>query len=189
MALDHEAATTLPADVSSSLVEAASLMVANARLQTELRDRARELEAARRRLVDTEALERRRLEEQLRSGAGRRLEMLHRTLIAAERVAGPSVATELEAALKQLDRSVADVSRLSRGLYPSTLTAGGLAAALGQLGDQVPVSVETDLAGDVPDHLRELVYFVCAEALANVVKHARAGSARISVVCRDGCCG
>ena len=46
MALDHEAATTLPADVSSSLVEAASLMVANARLQTELRDRARELEAA-----------------------------------------------------------------------------------------------------------------------------------------------
>ena len=186
MALDHEAETTLPADVSSSLVEAASLMVANARLQTELRDRARELEAARRRLVDTEALERRRLEEQLRSGAGHRLEMLHRTLLAAERASGPSVATEVEAALKQLDRSAADVRRLSRGLYPSTLTARGLAAALGQLGDQVPVRVETDLAGEVPEHLRELVYFVCAEALANVVKHARARSAQIAVVCRDG---
>jgi signal transduction histidine kinase len=186
MALDHDAAITLSAGVSSSLEQAASLMVANARLHAELRERARELEAARRRLVDTEIFERRRLEEQLRSGAGRRLETLNQILLAAGRVSGPNVATELEAALKQLDRSVADVSRLSRGLYPSTLTVGGLPAALGQLSDQVPVRIQMDLAGEVPEHLRELVYFVCAEALANVVKHARARSARISVFCREG---
>ena len=186
MALDHEAATTLSADVSSSLVQAASLMVANARLQTELRDRARELKAARRRLVDTEALERRRLEEQLRDGAGSRLEALRRTLFAAERVSGPAVVTELAVALEQLDRSLADLSRLSRGLYPSALSAAGPLAALRELADHARVPVEAVIEGEVPAHLQELVYFVCAEALANVAKHAHAGSVLIAVVSRDG---
>ena len=186
LSLDHDAATVLSVDVMGALEQAASLMVANARLQTELRDRARELEAARRRLVDTEAAERRRLEERLRAGAGRRLERLRRTLALAEQVSVPEVAPELAAAMRLLDRGVADLARLSQGLYPSTLTAVGLPAALRELADSAPVRVDVVLGGEVPEHLQELAYFVCAEALANVVKHARAGSARITVVTRDG---
>jgi signal transduction histidine kinase len=185
LALDHDKATTLPLDASGPLEQAAALMVANARLHTQLRDRARELEAARRRLVDSEALERRRLEQQLRAGAGRRLEALRRTLSAAEQVSTPAVVSELVVAIGQVDRSAADLRRLSRGLYPSTLTADGLPAALRELADHAPVTVQTVTEGEVPGHLRELVYFVCAEALANVVKHARAESARVSVVRRD----
>jgi signal transduction histidine kinase len=186
LALDHDAATMLSVDVTGSLEQAASLMVANARLHAELRDRARELEAARRRLVDTEAIERRRLEERLRAGAGRRLEGLRRTLALAEQLSGPAVATELAAAMQLLDRGVADLARLSQGLYPSTLTADGLPAALGELADSAPVTVDVVIEGEIPEHLQELVYFVCAEALANVVKHARAASARITVVPREG---
>jgi signal transduction histidine kinase len=186
LALDHDAATMLSVDVTGSLEQAASLMVANARLHAELRDRARELEAARRRLVDTEAVERRRLEERLRAGAGHRLEGLRRTLAMAEQVSGPAVATELAAAMQLLDRGVADLARLSQGLYPSTLTADGLPAALRELADSAPVTVDVVMGGEVPEHLQELVYFGCAEALANVVKHARAASARITVVPRDG---
>ena len=186
LALDHDKTTTFPLDASGPLEQAAALMVANARLHTELRDRASELEAARRRLVDSEALERRRLEQQLRAGAGLRLQALRRTLSAAEQVSTPALLPELVVAIGQVDRSAADLRRLSRGLYPSTLTADGLPAALKELTDHAPVTVETVLEGEVPAHLRELVYFVCAEALANVAKHARAESARITVIRRDG---
>jgi signal transduction histidine kinase len=189
LALDHELATTLPLQASGPLEQAAALMVANARLQTELVERARELEAARRRLVDSEAQERRRLERQLRAGAGRRLEGLRRTLSDAERLSAPAVASEVAVAIEQVDRSLGDLRRLSRGLYPSTLTTEGLPAALAELAALAPVTVETVIAGEVPEYLRELVYFVCAEALANVVKHARAESARILVVRREGLLG
>ena len=76
--------------------------------------------------------------------------------------------------LAGLDR---DLHALATGLGPADLASGGLAQALRQLADSSSISTELCLTGPLdviePDSARA-IYFVCAEALANAVRHARA---------------
>ena len=173
LALDHDKATTLPLDVSGPLEQAAALMVANARLHIELRDRARELEAARRRLVDSEALERRRLgaaaSSRRRTPAAK---PCARTLSAAEQVSTPAVVSELvvaDWAARPERGRLRDGCRA--GLYPSTLTADGLPAALRELADNAPVTVQTVIRRGRCRSTSASWCTSSAEALANVAKH------------------
>jgi signal transduction histidine kinase len=62
------------------------------------------------------------------------------------------------------------------------LTQRGLSAALAALTGRLPVPVQLDLPRDrLPAPIEASVYFFCAEALTNVVKHARASSAWVTV--------
>ena len=186
LALDHDASTMVAAGLQASLEDAASLMAGNARLHAQLRERLEDLVAARRRLVEAQVQERRDLEEQLRAGAGRRLAAVHTSLSAVAASARPRVAHEAATATEQLERVRAELDRLARGLYPSALGRSGLRAALVELAEDLPVPVVVSVEGDVPAALEEVVWFVCAEALTNVVKHAGASSAQVSVVVGDG---
>ena len=59
----------------------------------------------------------------------------------------------------------------------------GLAAALAALAARSPVPVDLDVEGAEPDlGTRTALYYVCAEALANTVKHASATAVTIRVV-------
>jgi signal transduction histidine kinase len=123
------------------------------------------LAASRRRLVDAAREERRRLASQLQAGAVSELEALRETL---ERL--PSA----EAACAELTLALEDLARFGEGLAPVALPAG-LRAALEERTRRLPLAVELDVperrfASDVETALG----FVCAEALANVAKHARA---------------
>jgi signal transduction histidine kinase len=178
-ALVHDAAVLDDPDLVSAVAAAAGFAVTNARLQAEVRARVSEVEASRRRIVEAGDAERRRLEGELREGAERRL--AHVTELLADRApAADGLQGELQAARAAL-------TEFARGVHPRTLTEAGLAAALAELRARCPVPVQVS----VPEQRLEpaveaAIYYLCAEALTNIAKHAQASQAGVRVQRRAG---
>jgi signal transduction histidine kinase len=178
-ALVHDAAVLGDPVLVNAVAAAAGVAVANARLQAEVRARVAEVEASRRRIVEAGDAERRRLEQELREGAERRL--AHVTELLADR--GPPVAD----IRRQLQSTRAVLAEFARGVHPRTLTQSGLAAALTELGEHAPVPVQLHVQEErLAPTVEAAVYFVCSEALANVAKHARASMVGVRVQRRAG---
>jgi signal transduction histidine kinase len=77
--------------------------------------------------------------------------------------------------------ALVELRNLARGIHPAVLTDRGLDAALSALAARSPVPVRLDVRLDErpPASVEATAYFIVAEALTNVVKHADAGSADI----------
>ena len=77
---------------------------------------------------------------------------------------------------------------LARGIHPSVLTDRGLDAAVSALAERCPVPVDVELRLDrrPPPAVETAAYYVIAEALTNVGKHAGARSARVRASDDDG---
>ena len=73
-----------------------------------------------------------------------------------------------------------ELRAFARGVYPPR-SPGGLAAAIAELAaaGTLPVTVAIE-GGRLPVDVETTAYFVCAEALANASKHARAGRVTIA---------
>jgi PAS domain S-box-containing protein len=150
-----------------------------------------ELRASRARLVETAAIERRRLERNLHDGAQQYLNSLALKL----RLAASSVAERPDTTKSLLDEAQADLAiaidelrELARGIHPATLSEHGLERALVSLAERCPVAVTLR---EVPSErlsetLEVAAYFVVAEALTNVAKYAHADAVKVSVVHRRG---
>jgi signal transduction histidine kinase len=68
-------------------------------------------------------------------------------------------------------------------VHPALLTEHGLARALDDVARRMPIPVDVQVDPRRREPLLEITaYYVCTEALANTVKHARAGAARVRVV-------
>ncbi|MGH2968698.1 MAG: sensor histidine kinase [Solirubrobacteraceae bacterium] len=163
-----------------------------ARLDAELRARMEELRASRVRIVEASDTERRRLERDLHDGAQARLVGLALLLGRARRSADADpdeVPGLLDRALAELSTSLSELRELARGIHPAVLTERGLDAALYALASRAPVPVTLDSNGDgrLPEPVEIAAYFVVAEALANVAKYARATEANVAVRRIDGC--
>jgi len=134
-----------------------------------------ELRASRARLVEVADAERRRIQRNLHDGAQQRLTSV---LLALGRIRAAAVDPEplLEFAIDELAGGLEDIRELARGLHPPVLAERGLVAALEALVLRTPVRVELDAvsAQPLPAQVEATVYYVVAEALANVQKHARA---------------
>ena len=90
-------------------------------------------------------------------------------------------------ALEQAERATHELRELSHGILPAALTRGGLRAGVGALASRMPVPVEVEIsAGRLPATVEATAYFVVAEALTNVAKHARAASAAVAARVEDG---
>jgi signal transduction histidine kinase len=164
-----------------SVAAAARIAVMNARLQAEALARADELEASRRRIVETADAQRRRLEHELRIGAEARLGNVAALIEDAEATAETD-ADAIRALAAQLDAARRELREFAHGVHPATLTVDGLMPALVLLAERSPVPV--DVRGEVerlPAAIEAALYFVCSEALANVAKHAEAASASIEL--------
>ena len=75
---------------------------------------------------------------------------------------------------------------LVHGILPSTLTREGLWAGVHELADRLSIPVEIDVARErFPPVVEATVYFVVAEALTNVVKHAHAERAEVRAFAKD----
>ena len=67
-------------------------------------------------------------------------------------------------------------------MHPAALTDGGLAPALALLAARSPLPVEfKGEVGPLSEPVEAALFFVCSEALANVVKHAAASRATIEL--------
>jgi signal transduction histidine kinase len=151
--------------------------------------RVQTLEGSRKAVIDVEASELRRIERDLHDGAQQRLVMLTIDLgMAAEQIdrdPGAARALVIEAQ-DQARLALAELRNLVRGIAPAILLDRGLVPALSALAGRSPVStvvLSTVPAGErLPDAVERGAYFVVAEALANVAKHASA--TRCEVRCR-----
>jgi signal transduction histidine kinase len=153
---------------------------------TRLSDRVRQLTDSRAEALDAQAAELERIERDLHDGAQARLVAIQLTLSLAQRSlrADPDGADEL---LTEAKATAADAVRqlrdLVHGIRPPVLTERGLVDALRLLALEHPLAVTfaADLPGRPAPPLESAVYFAAAELLTNVAKHARAGTAGISI--------
>lgn len=165
----------------------ARLAIDVSRLRMELRHALDDAHDSRLRLVEATAIERRKLERDLHDGAQQQIVAVGMRLRSAQRRLLPDdpTALDLDVAVASLEATVAELRRLAHGMRPALLD-DGLAAALGKLAHDVPLPVRLyvdDFA--VPELTATTTYFVVAEAVANVLKHAHA--TRIDVrVCANG---
>jgi signal transduction histidine kinase len=138
-----------------------------------------ELVASRARIVATFDRARRNIERDLHDGVQQRLVSLALTLRGAQRRVPPGQ-PELQAALDQTAEGLAEVlaelQEISRGIHPAILSQGGLGPALKTLARRsaIPVELSLQATGRLPEPVEVAAYYVVAEALTNVAKHARA---------------
>jgi signal transduction histidine kinase len=83
---------------------------------------------------------------------------------------------------------VNELRELARGVHPAILTEDGLGAALDSLASRsaFPVRLVEAPEERLPADVEVTAYFLACEALANVVKHARASRATIGARRVDG---
>jgi signal transduction histidine kinase len=150
-----------------------------------------ELRASRLRIVTAGDTERRRLERNLHDGAQARLVALAMQIGHARRAADsdPGQVPELlDGALGELRTSLAELRELAQGIHPVVLTEKGLDAALYALASRapLPVTLDTDDDGRLPEAVEIAAYYAVSEALANVAKYAQATRADIAVWRENG---
>ncbi|MEA2492438.1 MAG: hypothetical protein QOJ29_349, partial [Thermoleophilaceae bacterium] len=166
-------------------------LLANSRVAA-LQARVETLTASRDAAAEAEASALRRLERDLHDGPQQRLVRIAMDLGLAQRKleADPEAARPLlGGALEQTREAIAEVRALSRGIAPPILVDRGLAAALSAVAARATVRVDLDVRLEDDERLtagiENGVYFIVAEALTNVAKHADATACSI-VVRREG---
>jgi PAS domain S-box-containing protein len=142
-----------------------------------------DLSASRARIVAATDEERRRVVRDLHDGAQQRMVHTIISLKLAHRALQPNhePASELVSeALEHAQRANVELRELAHGILPAILTRGGLRGAVEAMVLRVPVPVEVAVSVDrLPAPAEATAYFVVAEALTNVAKHARATAATV----------
>jgi signal transduction histidine kinase len=178
-----EALTSTEDALLQHLASQASLVMRNAQLTAELQASIDELRASRRRLVEAQDAERRKIERNLHDGAQQQLIALSIHLgLLAEAADDPGLVRQAIPELKaQLSAALDDLRALARGIYPPLLADQGLVVALRTqvARASVPVVLEAEQIGRYSPDAESTVYFCTLEALQNVAKHARASQAVI----------
>jgi signal transduction histidine kinase len=159
------------------LAGSAGLLMRRLRLDADLERKAEELEESRRRLVNAQDVERRRLERQLDEGAQQQVVALKVQLGLAEQQARTEGAERAAALIGQMALGAQDaidqIRALARGIYPPLLESEGLHAAVRALAEVAPVDVAVDVVVSrrYPLEVEGAVYFCVSEAVTNAVKH------------------
>jgi signal transduction histidine kinase len=127
--------------------------------------------------------ERAELERRLTVGPVRRVVALRSTLVTSDLTRNDHVRRASEHLSGVLD----DLTRVGQGLHPRELD-DGLIAAVRSLAERSPVPVRLRIGPDLdwPPQIATSAYYVCAEALTNVTKHAQATSVDVDLGTTDG---
>jgi signal transduction histidine kinase len=175
-----------PGDTAERLARFAALLdtaIANA-------DSRDQLTASRARVMVAGDDARRRVVRDLHDGAQQRLVHTVVTLKLAQRALrqDPAQAEALMAeALATAERATAEVRELAHGILPAVLTQGGLRAGTRAFVSRLDLPVDVEVPAErLPADVEASAYFIVAEALTNVVKHARASSATVTAAIDAG---
>jgi signal transduction histidine kinase len=185
IAASSKSPTPFPPDTESQIAELTELVataIANA-------DGRAQLVASRARVLTAGDEARRRVVRDLHDGAQQRLVQTIITLKLAQRAGqndGESADALVAEALDQAEQANAELRELAHGILPPVLARGGLRAGIDALVSRMRVPVDVAVAGErLPAEIEASAYFVVAEALTNVVKHAGARSAEVKVSVED----
>jgi signal transduction histidine kinase len=149
-----------------------------------------QLIASRARLVTEADAARRRVVRDLHDGAQQRLVHAVITLGLAEQAlelddgtAQPLIAEAREHAR----RANEELRKLAHGILPADLAGGGLRRGVDAIVERLDLDVNVDLPAErFPAEIEVSAYFMVAEALTNIVKHAHAESAEVTASVHDG---
>ncbi|MFJ3790046.1 sensor histidine kinase [Kitasatospora sp. NPDC090091] len=170
-------------DILRTLADQASPAVASLRLQ-------KDLQAGREQIVAAREEERRRLRRDIHDGLGPALAGLRLRVdnAGAAVSAEAPLAGTLRGISADLAMAIKEVRRITDRLGPAPLSEVGLGRAVRQLAATfggTGLAVTTELAPEplpeLPAAVEVAVYRITAEALNNVLKHARATSVRVGL--------
>jgi signal transduction histidine kinase len=170
----------LPADAEPRIAQFADLVatsIANVQAQSDL-------EASRARIVAAAGEERHQVVLDLQDGAQQHLTRtllaisLARRALAQDATGATALVRE---ALQHAETANDSLRELAHGILPAILARDGLSAAVQALATRMPFPVKIDMPlGRLSDPVEATAYFVVAEALAGVAKHARADRAAVT---------
>lgn len=173
--VEHPRGALADAGSRAALARGAALVVAQARLESEVTRQASELARSRERLIAAADEERRALRSALEAELAPRLGALERSL--DDSAMGP---------LEQVREAQREVDAILEGLPPLALGRDDLADALRELAARLPAQTDVRVSvASAPDNVeaRTALYFTCAEGLTNVARHA--GATRVRVILDD----
>jgi signal transduction histidine kinase len=141
---------------------------------------------ARQGAVSSAQTERHRIERDLHDSVQPRLVSLAMTIGLAQTKLDtdlPAAKTLIAEAHDDAKNALVELRNVVRGIAPTILSDRGLDAALSSVVQRsaVPTTLNVDLPRRLPDEVEACAYFVVAEALTNVAKHAHATQAIVTV--------
>ena len=149
-----------------------------------------QLTASRARLLTAGDDARRRVVRDLHDGAQQRLVHTIISLKLARRALreGDGEAESLVGdALENAEQGNAELRSLAHGILPPALTSGGLRWGVDAMVGRLDLAVDVDVTSErFGEEIEASAYFLVAEALTNVVKHAHAGHAEVTASVEDG---
>ena len=183
----------MPADTESRIEQFTELVataISNMQARSDNTQARSDLAASRARLVTAGDEARRRVVRDLHDGAQQRLvhtivmlKLAHRSF----RDGDGKTESLLSEALEQVERANEELRELAHGILPAVLTHGGLQAGVDAVVTRVDLPVAVDVPAErFPAETEASAYFIVAEALTNVMKHARAARAEVSASVEDG---
>jgi signal transduction histidine kinase len=175
-----------PADTEDRMAQFAELLdtaIANA-------DSRDQLTASRARLLTAGDEARRRVVRDLHDGAQQRQVAAIVTLKLAQqalRANDGDAESLIGEALEHAQQGHTELRELAHGILPAVLTRGGLKAGVHAVVSRLDLPVEADVPAErFPAEIEATAYFIVAEALTNVVKHAHAQHATVTARVEDG---
>jgi signal transduction histidine kinase len=177
--LVHDPALADEREPLSSVAIATGLVIENARLQVQLSARLEELKGSRARIVDAEQRGREALERDLHDGAQQRLVGLSLKLgkLGDDVRHDPDLRFRLEEAITDVAASLSELRDLAHGIYPAAVRDHGLAVAIESLATRASVPVRLSVSDRRwPETIELTAYYIVAESLTNITKHAHASA-------------
>jgi signal transduction histidine kinase len=165
-ALFHDPALLNDPALLAGAAAAVRLVVSNRQLRNDVKARTSALATARRHLLETGDRQRALLSSELAAGPMHQLDLAERALRGAQTRGHPAKDAPHDALAREAAAAREELSRFARGLRPEGLAAMGLRGVLPR-GAVIEV-------GRLPEATESAIYFICAEALTNATKHARA---------------
>jgi two-component system, NarL family, sensor kinase len=185
-------------DITKLKSTEAALLDSKNSLEERVAERTADLEASQQKLrqltqaiVHAQEDERRRVSRELHDEAGQSLVGLKMRVdqVLAEIPEGQTeLRTKISKVIDELGFTMRDIRSLAHGLRPSALDVAGINIALNGLCQEVSEQTDLDVHYEgvdlpaLPDEISINLYRFVQEALTNIVKHAHASTARVTLV-------
>jgi signal transduction histidine kinase len=168
----------------NDFVELVACTIAQAKSRADLID-------SRSRVIAASDATRRRIERDLHDGVQQHLTSINydvRAAVSAVRPDQAELKRQLSSTAEDLSVVLTELQEIARGLHPAVLSKSGLDAALKMLARRspVPVDLQANLSGPLPEQVEVTIYYIVCEALTNVLKHANASKVHVDLSRADG---